>query len=423
MIPILVFLFIGYLSHFVQGNDQSPLLLSDKSQSFLINGQSYSDSSFSMLDYGIESTPSKFTDIEPSISDIGIPYLDQSIDKLINKDSLIQDGSLVSLDLNLDLNYKKYEKLSILSNLLTSPVMERSLDTLEELDFDYSQESLRKTPESIHKSQLFKGSTFKILWKNGIGNYINIFLRFGLLVAIVEEFNFFFKQYLDSNKCMVPTSLLRNKPWSVSRCISEMNLANELLSSILFTGNKDKIFNIFCSSIKDENSKFLHNWKAEISNAIKSIQTIIAKNIASKSKKTIESSISRNISKKNIEVNLPTVPKVVVTGNQIRKRYSDLMKHIELIRSKEKDLFSALIFDKKMAILITTLFKPNSKEAVDHCITILKKSNPALFREHYQQSKLMHICKLVMGDEQEKISSENQIFTKKLPKRIDIRLD
>ncbi|KAH8583922.1 uncharacterized protein ELE39_002680 [Cryptosporidium sp. chipmunk genotype I] len=278
------------------------------------------------------------------------------------------------------------ENLRAFSNLLISPIMGKSTAILGELSFKYSLDGVRS--ELIDTGSHYSPVKLvnKLFGPRGAKNNAMGLLRYGFLYALINEINNRFSKKTDFKYELHPKLLI--DPLKHNECVSLLAEANIHSKPLLILTINKRIFEIICEQVTKNNFFIeMHSWDNQISKIISYIQENIQ-------------SIQKNLDfeSKTIRVTyLPKAPEIKVSGTEIKLRYLNIVKSIDLIKKKEYSLFSSLIFTKKIAVKISTQYLPNGTELVQRCIEIIKSENPALMREVYQREKIEQICKISMG--------------------------
>ncbi|OII75311.1 uncharacterized protein cubi_01832 [Cryptosporidium ubiquitum] len=297
------------------------------------------------------------------------------------KDGFVEFSSISS---SYHPNSEFSENLRLFSNLLISPIMDKSTAILGELSFKYSLDGIRS--ELINAENYYSPTKLfnKLFGPRGEKNNTRL-LRYGFLHALINEINNHFLKEIDF-KYKLHRELLTDT-LKYEECIGLFNDANKQNKALLTMINK-RIFEIICDQVANNNSFIkMQSWDNHISKIINHIQ------------KSIHSiSENFNVKPKAMKINdFPEVPEIKVSGTDIKLRYLNIVKSIDAIKKKEHVLFNSLIFTKKMAVRISTQYLQNGNELVQRCIEIIKFENPALMREKYQREKLEQICKISMG--------------------------
>lgn len=277
------------------------------------------------------------------------------------------------------------ENLGIFSNLLMSPIMGKSTAILGELSFKYSLDGFRS--DYVHTRDEY--SPLKLvnrLFGQGAKNVTGL-LRYGFLYALFNEINNRIFRELRFKYKLHPKLLV--DPLKYKECIRFLNDANIQNYPLDILSINEGVFEIICEQVV-KNNLFIEmkTWDNQITKTIFHIQKrleSILKNIQAKS----------NVNKTTA---LPQVPEIKVSGTDIKFRYLNLVKSIDIVKKKEYPLFNSLIFTKKIAVKISAQYLPNGSELVQKCIEIMKFENPALMRERYQREKIEQICLVSMGN-------------------------
>ncbi|KAH8740011.1 hypothetical protein FG386_000838 [Cryptosporidium ryanae] len=272
------------------------------------------------------------------------------------------------------------------SSLLISPIIGKTKPILSELSFEYSNESLR-----CHHCNNFKlESSDKILNKlfdpQGVLKQSSGILRYGFFNALFSLINEKIKNNSGLKYVIHPTLL--NNSLSSSDCVNLLRSSNKHFEISVFSKINTGIFKIICDRVtKNESILEMSLWKNEINGILRSIKEFIS---------LIEKYLYTK-KESNLKAGSVLVPKLAVTGSEIKQRYIKLVSQMERIRKKEPLLFGSLIFNKKMAVKISTQYIPNGENLIWKCIEIIKQNNPALMREKYQEEIVKQICRVSMG--------------------------
>ncbi|KAF7457271.1 hypothetical protein HWI79_2226 [Cryptosporidium felis] len=296
-------------------------------------------------------------------------------------------GLIVSKEISQFISKSHYdEEVALFSNLLLSPVMDKSTAMLGELSFSHPLDGVRSPVIRIEDHYSPRKFINKLFGPSSVSRSVGL-LRYGFLSAAIREINEHFSK--EGSAIYILHYGLLADPFDENYCVEILNKLNQHLNKPIFQGLNLRIYRILCKSV-GFGAPFtdFNTWDTEIERVVNSIKkwTIPAEN-------SVE--IQSSIGKTN---NMPDIPKIAITGTEIKKRYTNIVASINSIRKKEPLLFNGLIFTKKTALKISTAYLPNGNELVQKCIEIIKDSNPALMREVYQRDKVMQICKITMGD-------------------------
>lgn len=307
--------------------------------------------------------------------------IDNNLDKNILKNKFI---ALNSTSFSHYPNSEFSTNLGLFSNLLISPIMDKSAAILGELSFKYSLDGIRAELVSVEHNYSPAKLVNKLFGPRGTKNNARL-LRYGFLSALMDEINNRFLKKTDLKYKLHPKLLTEMLEYK--ECVDLLNDANQHII-LLATINK-VVFEIICEQVINNNLFIkMQSWDKQVLKIISYIQ----KNV---------DSIRENLDVKSRTIKmsyLPKVPEIKVNGKDIKLRYLNIVKSIDTIKKKEYALFKSLIFTKKIAVKISTQYLQNGEELVQRCIDIIKSENPALMRETYQKEKLEQICRISMGN-------------------------
>ncbi|KAH7647462.1 hypothetical protein FG379_000678 [Cryptosporidium bovis] len=288
---------------------------------------------------------------------------------------------------NLGVNNYFSDNIFLQSNLLISPIMGKTNPALSELSFEYSNESIRGRHSSNFKLEPSDKILDRLFDPQGVLKHSSGILRYGFFNALFSLLNEQIKNSMGL-KYVIHPALLNNSLSSLD-CVNLLKKSNKHFNMGVLSRINVGVFKIACDRVTSSESILeMSLWKNEIIDILKSIKEFIS---------LVEKYIYIQ-KKNNMEVKSLVVPKVAVTGTEIKQRYIQIVSQIERIKRKEPALFGSLIFTKKMAIKISTQYISNGDKLVWKCIEIIKQNNPALMREKYQEGVIKQICKVTMGN-------------------------